>query len=136
MKNLLSIFLIMSIVFCGVVYANDYEVTSSDDVMGISELAGRTYYVNVWPLSLVGHFGWGLLSFGESGDFKYGNPISDKWITHYYYTQTGPTFVIYDTDDDRIHAEGTSILDIFIYGSWREEEFFFGFLLPFWKEAE
>jgi len=134
MRKLLSIFLIMPIVFGGMVYANDCEVTSNDDVMGISELAGRTYYVNVWPVSLIGHFGWAFFSFGESGNFKYGT--RDKWWSHYYYTQTGSTFVIQDTDDESRYFEGTSILDIFIYGGWGEEQFFFGFWLPFWKEAE
>ena len=68
MKNFLSIFLLMSIVCCGMVYANDYGVNSSGNAIRISELEGKTYLT----------FGYmfipfvSTMRFEESGNFKTG----------------------------------------------------------------
>ena len=147
MKNLLSIFLIMSIVFCGMAYANDYDVNSIGNAIGISELQGKEYFVfssGQVPITTVG-----TMRFGESGSFKFSFfHLPEDYVESHSgdYTQTGSTFTAHceynyaGITPGEADFEGTSILDIFIFGNstsrfWDEtdgvEGFFFGILSIF-----
>jgi len=144
MKKLLSIFLLMSIVCYGIAYAEDYDVNSSKNAIGISELQGKTYLTfGIMFIPFVS-----TMRFEESGNFIAGDGSASNYSGSY--TQTGNTFNAHEEwgplDNPHItDYEGTSILDIFIFGSittdFPDEEsdmngFFFGFLLPFRKAVE
>ena len=144
MKNLLSIFLLISIVCCGMVYANDYDVNSSENAIGISELQGKTYLT-------FGHMFIPFVDtfrFEESSTFITGASSSQNYSGSYTQTENGFNAHTEWGPLDNPHIsdyEGTSILDIVIFGSITTDfplegsdrnGFFFGFLLPFRKAAE
>ena len=116
MRKLLFIFLIMPIVFCEMAYANDYDVDSTENAIGISELQGKTYLIFIWnPVPYFDTF-----SFEEAGNFITGGANN---VTDYLgsYTQTGNTFKAHTEwgpsgarhmDD----YEGANVFDIFIFG--------------------
>ena len=149
MKKLLSVFLIMFIVSSGIAYGGN----SNENAIGISELAGRSYIV--LPFWIVGFIPMAfptIFCFDESGDFLF-VPLTFADNYSGYYTQTGSTFAAHCEFADspipeldlphEVDVEGTSIGNIFIYGSITGQGelpngtvipvngVFFGFSLPF-----
>jgi len=119
MKKLLSVFLIMFIFSSGIAYGGN----SNEDAIEISGIEGHGYrviilFTNPFPMVMPAVF-----SFDNSGNFTpesfFGMQITES---SGYYTQTGSTFTAHceflgmaDTPHV-LDCEGTSILDIFIYG--------------------
>jgi hypothetical protein len=138
MKKLLSVFLIMFIVCCGIAYANDYGVSYNEEAIEISELQGNSYSAVIILPPFMTMFG--VFSFDESGNFiisilAFGE---DFVSTSGNYTQTGSAFTAhceYLGFGDIPHVldcKGASILDTFIFGVVRVRPmgigFFFGIL--------
>jgi len=121
MKKLLSVFLIMFIVSCGIAYGGN----SNENAIGISGLGGHSYRVIAlmpgFPLPF-----FTVFSFDESGNFTafekvFGQPSED--VTGYY-TENESAFTAHceflamGVIPHEIDCEGTSILGIFIFGSF------------------
>jgi len=115
MKKLLSVFLIMFIVSCGIAYGGN----SNENAIAISALEGHSYIVITPPMPMSCVF-----SFDESGNFRLSiSGFGMNFESHSgYYTQTGFSFTAHaeflgQADiPHEMDCEGISILGIFIFG--------------------
>ena len=123
MKKLLSTILLIFIISCGIGYAHDYSESNNEDTIEISGLGGRCY--RVFLLAQVdSQSGIYIQSFcfEESGNFTW-KPFSADPDYSGSYTQTGSTFAIHCEWGEgmgwphEFNLEGTSVLDVFIYGN-------------------